>query len=324
MPSLIKSYLVALGAVLGVLMVASFVFHEPVPVRYAFADGATTSVTVGNANPTITAVAVTPSPITLTENATTTVTVTATVTDTNGCSDVISSGTIQFVLYRTGVAGTSSCSRDANNCYTSTTFVTFTVQPSDTCTGGVDTTANVSSTVPVWYIADPTDASSSLSAQWWAGYVKAIDFSNGSSSATSTVAVEVNTLAALNVTNTINYNTGIGNLSSGQNTGTTNQTATTTNTGNSKIDIEFSGTDMTSSSNTIAATNERYATSSLDYSLLSHQLLTTTAVRDVNLFDASVTSTPNTSSTYWGITVPTGSIATTYTGTNTFTAVWSN
>ncbi|MEK7512684.1 MAG: hypothetical protein AAB601_00615, partial [Patescibacteria group bacterium] len=213
---------------------------------------------------------------------------------------------------------TSSCTFDGNACYTG--YATFTVQASDTCDGGTDTSANVSTTIPVWYVADPTDSSSTFSADWWAGYVKAIDFSNASSAATSVTAVELNTLTGLTVTAAIGY----GTLSSGQDTGSTNQTATTTNTGNSKIDIEFSGTDMSSSALTIAATNQRYGTSTAAYGSLSYQLTNTGTWRNINVYDATVTTTPSTSSTYWGIVAPTGTTAAAYTGTNTFTAVWSN
>jgi hypothetical protein len=320
MNNVLRAYAVAMVGTALVISAAALVFMEPVHVSHAASDFSTTSVAVGNAAPTISNVQINPSPIVLTENGTTSVAITATITDANGCAEVISSGTIWFALYRSGVAtSTPSSTYNANSMYTTSSFGTFSVQASDTCTGGSDTTADVSSTVPVWYIADPTDASSTFSSEFWVGYVKAFDYTNSSSSATSSAQVELNTLTAITVTPLITF----GTVAAGSNTAGVNQVATTTNTGNSKVDIEFSGTDMTGNG-TIAATNQKYATATVTYASLAYTLSNSATVRDINLSDASVTSTPNTSTTYWGIAVPGGSASGTYTGTNTFTAVWSN
>lgn len=317
MSMLLRSYLLGACAVALVLAGASIVFYEPLPAKVYASVGASTSVTVGNATPSVSAVAVTPSPIVLNDNATATVTITATITDSNGCGEVISSGSIAFVLYQSGVAATSSCTA-STGCYTG--YSTYSVQASDSCGASPDTTANVSTTIPVWYNADPTDSSSTYSAQWWVGYVKANDYLDASSSATSSTAVELNTLAGVAVTpSTINH----GQVSAGANSGATNQTATTTNTGNSKIDIEFSGTDMTGAG-TLTVDNQKYSTTSVTYASLAYTLSTTAALKDINLGATTATTSPTTSSTYWGINIPNGTASGTYTGTNTFTAVWSN
>lgn len=303
-------YLVSFFVALGFLGF-SYLF-----VPEVFADTASTAVTVTNATPVVTAVTLNGgSNITLTENTTTSVTITATISDGNGCSDVFSSGTITAVLFRSGVAATSSCTANDANCYRN---ITMTNAGGDTCTGGVDTTADASATVPVWYFADPTDASSSFPTQWWVSYVKANDFSNASSSATSTTVVDMNSLYALNVTAAINY----GSIAPGSDTAGANQTATTTNTGNAKIDEEFSGTNMSGPAS-LAATQQKYATSSVTYASLTHTLTTSPVARDMNIFPTTSSSTSAVSSTFWGLAIPNGQTLGSYTGTNTFTAIYT-
>jgi hypothetical protein len=131
--------------------------------------------------------------------------------------------------------------------------------------------------------------------------------------------VELNSLYALNVTGSIAY----GSVAANADTGSTNQVATTTNTGNYKIDVEFSGTNMTLGANTIAASQQRYGTSTASYASLTFALSTTATQRDMNIAKATASSTPAASSTFWGIAVPNGQLAGSYTGTNTFTAVYS-
>ncbi|MEK7465284.1 MAG: hypothetical protein AAB631_00740 [Patescibacteria group bacterium] len=280
------------------------------------ADSSGTSVSVVNATPAVSNVVISSDPITLTENTTTTVTITATISDGNGCSDVFSSGTISAVLYRSGVAATSSCTADDSNCYRSITLV----DTGGTCTGGTDTSGNASGTVPMQYFAEATDASSTFPTQWWVAFVKASDFASASSTATSTAATELNSLYALNITGSISY----GSVAAGADTGASNQTATVTNTGNFKIDSEFSGTNMTDGSNTINATQQKYATSSVTYASLTFNLSTTATARDINIVKATSSSTPSTQGTFWGIAIPNGQVAGSYTGTNTFTAVYSS
>ena len=301
---LIRSYLAAF------LFTAAFAAGT----HLVLADGSSTSVSVTNATPTVSAVSISPATITLTENTTTTVTITATITDGNGCSDVFSSGTITATLYRSGVSATSSCTADTNNCYRNITMTDVTAS----CTGGTDTTGNASGTAQVWYYAEATDASSTYPSENWVAMVKAVDFANASSTASSTA--ELNSLYALNVTAAINY----GTLAASADTGSTNQAATTTNTGNYKIDVEFSGTNMTDGGSlTIAASQQKYGTSSVAYASLGYNLSTSPTQRDINLVKATTSTAPSASTTYWGLAIPAGQAAAAYTGTNTFTAVYS-
>jgi hypothetical protein len=296
----VKSYL---GAALFAVVFAG-------GAHLVFADGASTAVTVGNAAPSVTSVAIVPSTITLTENATTSVTVTATITDGNGCDTVFTSGSIVATLYRSGVG--ASCSADDNNCYVNITMA----DTGGTCTGGVDTSGDASGTVAIWYHADATDASSTYPTETWVVDVKATDSESASSTASSTA--ELNSLYALDITASISY----GTLAADGDTGATNQIATTTNTGNYKLDIEFSGTDMTGP-DTIVAAQQKYSTTTATYASLAYTLSTSATARQVNLVKATASSTPSQQATYWGIAIPSGKPAGAYTGTNTFTAIYS-
>ncbi len=276
-----------------------------------------TSVTVGGAVPTVTVVNISPDPIIPTENTTTSITITATISDSNGCDDVFTSGTIAVALYRSGVAGGAGCSADDNNCYQSITAV----EVGDTCAGGADTSGDMVATATIWYFAEATDASSTYSGDTWQAQVKAVDESNASSTATDGSAPELNSVYALNVDGTIVYGTMTANTTStiseiGQ------STTTVTNTGNYKIDTEVSGTDMTGAG-TIIASKQKYATSSLGYESLTYSLSTGATARDLNIVKSTSSSTPSTQATYWGISIPGGQTQGGYSGTNTFTAIYS-
>jgi hypothetical protein len=112
-----------------------------------------------------------------------------------------------------------------------------------------------------------------------------------------------------------------GNLSVGQDTGTTVATTTLVNTGNSRINILLAGTDLTGASNSIGVGEQKYATSTFAYGSCSIcQSLTGSSVEvPVDLPKPTSTSTPTTDDLYWGINIPTGKGGT-YEGTNTFIA----
>ena len=303
---ILQSYLIAALFAFAVIGVSTIVF----------ADTATTAVDVGNAAPTVTNVNISASPIVLIEyTSTTALYISATITDTNGCSDVISSGTVVGTLFREGVS--STCTQSPLSCYRNITMV---ASSSDLCSGGSDTTADVFATTGVWYFADPTDASSSYPGEKWFLSVKATDAANASSTATDTTASELNTLVALNTTSAIVY----GSVSPGSNTGATNQNGTTTNTGNAIIDIEFTVANMTSGPNTLQGSQQKYGTTSVTYASLPYTGSSTATVRDWNVGKTATSTTDSASSTFWGIAVPSGQASGTYSGTNTFVAVWSS
>lgn len=204
-----------------------------------------------NAAPTVTNVKLNGNAaITLTPNTSTAVTISFTVTDTNGCTDVFTSGNVTSTAFRFSVG--ISCTTDNANCYRVSTSTHNCISADS---------ADATATVQLQYYADATDASSSYSSQHWEAHVIVRDSENATGSATST-AVEVNTLLAINVeTSTIPY----GSLSSGENTGATNQTAAVKNAGNSSTSLNISGTAGTSGANVLATSSQHYATTTFTF-----------------------------------------------------------
>lgn len=273
------------------------------------ADSVSTAVTVGNATPSISATTLNSSnAIVLTENTTTTVYATTTVTDANGCSTITN---VIADFYRSGVtaSGCDTAGESNNNsCYPiqSCTVV------GGTCSGALDTTANYVCSVSLQYYADPTDAGT-YSAQTWTVNISASDGVATSTDATATA--ELNQLTALNVTASIAY----GTVPANTDTGSTNQTTTVTNTGNTAIDPDISGTDMVDGLNEIGVEYQKYSDAAFTYTSGGTALSTTPT--SINLTLPQRTSGVVTDDVLWGIGVPAGTVPGSYTGTNTFTAV---
>lgn len=266
------------------------------------ADVATSRVTVVNAAPTVSNVVLNGGAnITLTENTTTNVICTATITDDNGGSDITSA---TATVYRTGQG--SSCNADDNNCYQN---VSCTLSAPD------GNNRYATCTVAIWFHAEPTDTGSPWESDNWTCYVLAQDTQNATGSATSS-AVELNTLRALDFSSLIDY----GTYGPGQGDASTTHETTATTTGNSAIDVELSGTDMTSDGNSISVGQQHYATSTVAYS--SGTALTTTPTAfEVDLPKPTTHPSNSTDIIYWGIQIPSGQPTGTYTGTVTVTAI---
>jgi hypothetical protein len=272
------------------------------------ADSASTSVTVGNATPSISATTFnSSSAITLTENTTKTVYATTTITDGNGCSSIYA---VNADFFRSAVTA-SGCDTvgeaDDNHCYSR---VSCTVE-GGTCSGGADTTANYVCSVSLQYYADPTD-SGAYSAQNWLVNIEAGDGTATSTDATT--GVELNTLAALDVTASISY----GTLAANTDTGATNSTTTVTNTGNTNMDPQISGTDMASGGDEITVDKQEYSATVFTYGA-GTDLSTTPSTLDITL--PQRTAGAITDDVSWGIGIPAGTPPGSYSGTNTFTAV---
>jgi len=263
-----------------------------------------------NSSPAVSAILVNGgSPITLNANATTSITVGFTITDNNGCSDVFTGGGVTTTLFRSGAG--SACTANNLNCYITNAQI-------NNCTSG--NTATATATIPIYYFAEPTDASSTYSGQSWQAKIIASDAGGLSSSSTSS-GVTLNTLLAINLsTSTINY----GTVGAGSNTGSTNQTISIQNVGNSSSTLRISGTDLTFNANIVPASSQHYATNTFTYNISDTPLnsfLTTVA----GFFLTKPTSTaPVAKNLYWGISAPPGNPIGTYNGTNTITATWSN
>jgi len=271
------------------------------------ADTTSTSVTISNALPVASATSIDSgaATISLTENTTTAVTCTATVSDNNGCGEIISGSA---VLFRTNVAGGSSCAADDNDCYSATCTI-----DGGSCTGGTDLTSLYTCDFTVQYFADPTDTGSINSASDWTCEVTPVD--GDGSGTVDTDTAEMATLTALDVTSSI----GFGTLATGTDTGASNQTTIVTNTGNISIDSELSGTNMTCTAGSIPVANQKYGVSDVTYASLPNNLSGTPTSLVVDL--SQRTSTVVTDDVFWGLSVPGSGVSGSCTGTNTFTAV---
>jgi len=280
------------------------------------ADTASTSVTVGNSAPVTSAASFNGGTnITLIENTLVHATGTVTVTDANGCS-TITGVTAKFYLASTSNSG-SNCSYDGNICYTSTCVATTT---GNQCTGGGDTSVQYDCGFAVWYNTTATDSGTWATSIW--SFAATSTDGSASHVATNTAqTIEVNTLNALNVTSSIAY----GTVPANTDTGSTNQTTTVTNTGNNALDTEISGDDMCTdypgcSGSTMQSEQQEYSLNSFTYGAGTD--LTNSAVTvETVLAKPTATTSAVTDDVLWGIGVPNGQTAGSYTGQNTFTAV---
>lgn len=275
---------------------------------YAYTRYPEATIAGGNTLPIASAVSIDSgaTSVTLTENTTKNVVCAGTVTDSDGFADI---STVGAFLYRTGV-GTTSAS-DNNNLYR--LYGDSQCVPSS----GSGNSETYTCTFPVQYYADATDAGSPNSADTWSCELHPRDAVATGTPATDTT--EMASLIALNVSATIAY----GSVDANTDTGTTNQTTTVTNTGNRDMDPQLSGVNMTDGgSNTIAVGQQRYADSAFTYSSGGAALTTTPTTFNVTLPQQTIDGGGGviTDTVLWGLGVPNGTINTSYTGTNTFTA----
>lgn len=242
--------------------------------------------------------------IVLNPGATTTVIASTTVTDYNGTSDFAYATT---TFYRSTV--TANCTPDNNNCYIATgSACTF--------TNCVDSTCTLSCSADFQFHADPTDQAGG---EFWYAFMEVSD-QGGASDFDTSFGIDVQTIRALEVQNAINY----GTVDINQNTGTFNPTVSVVNLGNEAIDVEVAGTDMTDGvTSIIPATQQKFATSSFDYSSCTEcQTLNVLGTNvEVDLAKPTSDNPPVSDSVYWGIAVPFGIASNPHTGVNTFTAI---
>jgi hypothetical protein len=248
-------------------------------------------------------------PINLTPGTTTPVVVSATVTDFNGASDI---GHATATVYRSGAG--ASCTPNSNDCYVATT-------ENSQCqlNGCAGNSCTLSCTVDVWFHADPTDDGAYIGQEWLA-YAEVEDLSAGYDFA-SAPGVELITLRAMQVDSVINY----GALAADSDTGSYNPTTTITNLGNTPINIDIEGTNLTDGqSSSIAADRQKVATSTFTYSACVScvQLSNSSAVTlGINLTKPTAVVPPVETDVYWGIAVPFTASNAAHTGTNIFTAI---
>ncbi|MEI7498579.1 MAG: hypothetical protein WCK11_04855 [Candidatus Falkowbacteria bacterium] len=232
------------------------------------------------------------------------------VTDNNGCVDIVGATS---TVYMSTVAGTYGCAANDNNCYKILT-ANCTISA---CAGGVDTTATVSCTTGLAFHAIPTDVAGDnpyASSNWVSAIVPYDETLNGVATSTG---VEVIASAALDVTEpAIPY----GILRAGQNSGLFNATTTVVNFGNTPLNSDITGTQMTKAPDMIPETNQNFGLFNFNYGAGTYYLSSTTA-RTLQVVPSRPTSqTDVTGPVYWGIAVPALLPSGDYSGVNTFIA----
>lgn len=253
------------------------------------------------------------SDITIDEGVTTPVVLGATITDNNSCTDI---DTVVASLYRSGI-GYSACDTggeaDANNCYPA---MSCSVNGAiNTCGGETDASVAYICTADVKYYADPTVDNTTYSAQTWVDTFKASDEALNDAQ-TISPGVEMNDLLAMDIGSSLAF----GNLSAGQTLSPLSALTIVTATGNVGLDQTLQGTHMSSVGNTISVENQRYSLiASTVYG--SGTTLTTTPTNSELNCKKTISDTGETKPTYWGISIPLGTLAGTYGGTNTIIAV---
>jgi hypothetical protein len=228
--------------------------------------------------------------------------------DSNGFEDITGATAVIYLTSKT-----DACSANDKYCYQVAT---------GNCvqSAGSGATCTYTCTAAFKYYADPTDTSSTWTADTWTAKMTATDGAPQSGSQTSST-VELQTNTALTVTETeINYET----VAAGADTGANNETATVVNEGNSPIDTNLYGVDMTYLTNTIAVGQQHYKLTAFTYGTPPEggtALLVSIGV-DVDTETTKPTNDDVVSDvTYWGIGIPAGKAAGAYEGTNTFTVL---
>lgn len=280
--------------------------------------------TVNNIAPLISIDTVLPATVTLTESTTTDVTIDATVTDQNSCQDVTSGGSVVADFYGNWLTGghtdcDAAGESDGDDCYPQISCSVDSGDP-DTCTGTTDSTVAYECIIPLQYYAEATGVGAQTipdhTTANWASYMVVQDDDAASGTDTDTT-VNVALLAAFSSTTSIDY----GALDAGVSS-SSNETVTVTSTGNTIIDTELNGTDMTSGGNTITVDNQEYAKTTF-----SHNAGTDLSGSPVELeldvpktyWDTALQT--GSGNIYWSIFVPLSTPEGTYNGTITVTAV---
>lgn len=231
--------------------------------------------------------------LTLIESSTTTLYVHGTITDADGCADVATNGSVTGKFYRSSHAFGDGCSADNNDCYT----IDNASCVKTNCDGTPeDTTFNYECSIPVQYYADTTTTGPHTGSDWTAK-ISATDASTATGNATDTI--EMNNTVALDTTPSIDYGTNDLGSESGE------QSLTTTNTGNTSIDIDLSVSGpMNCTSGQIAADRVHYSqTSSFAYSQ-KPALSTTLTETELDLAPRSNDAAPSTKNMYFKLITP--------------------
>jgi hypothetical protein len=273
-----------------------------------------------------------------------------TVVDNNSCSstfnfpEVVATSTV-LNLYRSGVTQ-ASCqvggNYDPNSCYPSavgtSTWNYSCVQDVGSCGGSSDPDATFTCTFPLWYVADPTDGVNATDTTYFAeNWKPSVRISDDNASTTFLVEGAGNELASYLAYSLNTLSINFGSLSPGSSTdpigATSSQRTVVSATGNVGLDHTIYGDHMcttyptcsaTSPTSTIQIYYQRFATSSVGYASASAFTASSTpgTELEINIKKTTVTSTPATGTTYWGIAVSSSiTLAGDYTGQDTIIGI---
>ena len=298
------------------LIALTFVLIVGIVIRYTSAADVTATAEITNTAPTVdtlrvsdkayTADLYTSSGILPAIGADLVVHINGQITDLNGEADIASS-TLALVFHRT--TSTNTCTADKNDCYRITTCDTD-------FTTGDDTQISYNCEVPLAYWIDATDAASDYASDTWTSYLTVNDIA--SAQGTLSATIEVNSLLALNIPTVIDYSTrSLGEQSSS----TTNVETILSQRGNTKADVEVSGTVMNCSvlgSLSIAAQKWSLTDTGFASSTTLTDALVATA-RNINLRTDDANELA--ASLYWNIGIPTSGVKGQCTGANTIAIV---
>ncbi len=275
---------------------------------------------VNNTAPTVGIDSFNTTTLVLTESTTTNLLANVTVTDNNSCQDITSGGSVVIDFFGGWLAGGHgdcgvSGDSDPDDCYP---VVTCTVDSgTNACAGTSDNSVAYDCTVPVQYYAEATGTGSEHVSDNWHAYVTATD-DDAVSDEDSATNLNVDLLVAFSAGDSIYY----GALDVGDTS--TNQSVTVTGTGNTIIDTEVYGTDMTSGGNSILANNQEFDLAPFTHltgNPLPYSGSPTTLYLGVPKTNWTTSLQIGTAPTYWSLFVPLTTISGSYTGTNTLTAI---
>ncbi|MCU0680193.1 MAG: hypothetical protein MUF50_02705 [Planctomycetes bacterium] len=249
--------------------------------------------------------------------------VTFAVTDQNGCQNSSSGNEINgatFDVWRSGVALGNSCTSNNNNCYRN---LTSCVQDGGSCTSSSDTDSTWTCTFALKYHADPTDTGSQFATEnWLATALATDDNAQNSSRVDSGAGVELNQFMAYNVQQgAINYGSLAPNATSA-----TDQVTTIEAQGNTGLNQNLSGVDMSDgSSHTIPVGQQHYSLiSDFTYGTGDAALTTSASLNNILCSKTTTSGANATKNAYWKIRIPLNQYAASYTGTNTIVGVVSS
>ncbi len=243
--------------------------------------------------------------ITLSPNATATISVAASTTDPGGAANI---SFATSTIFRTSLG--RGCAANNLNCY----------QIASTSCAFSGSTSTVTCSAQIYYFAQSTgNASATFPSDSWTGSITVTNLSGGNTTASSS-AVNVNVLTAINITtSTLNY----GTINASSTTGATNQTTTVQNAGNSSTTLQLSGTALVKGSSIISTSSQVYSTSSFTYPGTSTALTGSGVAVSGFLLTTATTTTAVSTPLFWGLSIPAGNGTGTYTGTVTFTSIFS-